>query len=53
MHRGSGAPSADQQRSDLLYCISDKDCHNIPLDVDLLGALFMVVSISGGGNSSC
>ena len=48
MHRGSGTPSADQQRSDLLYCISDEGCHKTPLDGDLLGALFILVSISAG-----
>lgn len=43
MHRGSGAPSADQQRSDLLYCISEDGCHKLLLDVGLFGTLFVMV----------
>ena len=52
MHRGSEAPSADQQRSDLLYCISDEVCHKLALESDLLGAPFLLlISISAGCNT--
>jgi hypothetical protein len=41
MHRGSGTPSADQQRSDLLQFICDTRCHRVPTDGNLLSAMLL------------